>query len=569
MKMLLAAINAKYIHSNPAIYSLRASAGPYKDQIGLGEYTINSRPDEVLADIYRRAPKVAAFSCYIWNRAFLCQVMENLHQVLPDTEIWVGGPEVSYDAGKFLEEYPFVRGVMRGEGEAAFACLSAYYLEGKETLEEIRGITFRTKQGSIRENPDQPLISMDEIPFIYEDLKDFEHKIIYYETSRGCPFSCSYCLSSIDKGVRFRSLDLVKRELQFFLDHKVPQVKFVDRTFNCNHAHAMGIWTYIKEHDNGITNFHFEIAADIFREEELKLLSGFRPGLAQLEIGVQSVNEKTIREINRVMDVPSLSRIVGKIHQGQNIHQHLDLIAGLPHEDYQSFIRSFNAVYEMRPQQLQLGFLKVLKGSKMHRKAEEYGIAYHQQPPYEVLFTKWLSYAEVLKLKAVEEMVEVYYNSQQFSHTIGALEECFPHPFALYEGLADYYGENGLNGQNHTRMKRLEILRDFAIKRDGKNQKKYEELLLLDLYLRENSKTRPAWAPDLSEYKEEIAMFYQEEAKNHALMPGYEGYSYRQLRTMTHLEIFSDGNGGGDMVLFDYKRRSHLTQDAWTYRRKR
>ena len=502
-------------------------------------------------------------------------MIRDFHLLCPEVPIWVGGPEVSYDAPQFLREYPQVTGVMAGEGERSFAELVKLYAEGsqqgreaeEEGLARIHGLFWRNAAGEICENPPSELMNLDEIPFVYENMDDFAHKIIYYESSRGCPFSCSYCLSSIDKSVRFRSLELVLAELQFFLDEKVPQVKFVDRTFNCNHRHAQAIWRYIAEHDNGITNFHFEIAADLLNREELALLSSLRPGLAQLEIGVQSVNLRTIHEIDRVMNLAQLRRTVDSIHAGKNIHQHLDLIAGLPYEDYESFIRSFNEVYAMHPQQLQLGFLKVLKGSKMREKAEEYGIVYRQEPPYEVLYSRWLSYGDVLRLKAVEEMVEVYYNSSQFAYTLAALEKVFPHPYGMFEALAQYYEENDLNGRNHSRMARLEILRAFAGEADRENRELYDELLLLDLYLRENSKSRPAWARDLTEYKEDFRSFYQKEAEEPEHLMNYAGYTSKQMMHMTHGEVFCHDvlNMGEKLpcrVVFDYRNRDPLTGNA-------
>lgn len=614
MKILLIAVNSKYIHSNLAVYCLRACAGKYKEQVEIAEYTINHRKEEILADIYRRKPDVAAFSCYIWNRDYVTSLIRDFQLLCPEVPLWVGGPEVSYDAPQFLREYPQTAGVLAGEGERSFRKLAELYAEnfcqGEKTraadaqipepvgtggaaahvrdmggcggrgkrrwwndlkIEEgmagIRGLVWRAASGEIRKNPPAELMDLDEIPFVYENMEDFAHKIIYYESSRGCPFSCSYCLSSIDKSVRFRSLDLVLEELQFFLDKKVPQVKFVDRTFNCSHRHAQAIWRYIAEHDNGITNFHFEIAADLLNQEELELLSSLRPGLAQLEIGVQSVNLQTIREINRVMDLDHLRRTIGSVHAGKNIHQHLDLIAGLPYEDYGSFIHSFNEVYAMRPQQLQLGFLKVLKGSGMREKAEEYGIIYRQEPPYEVLYTRWISYGEILELKAVEEMVEVYYNSSQFVNTMTALGKVFPHPYAMFEALARYYEKNNLNGRSHSRMARFEILRAFAEEADSDNRALYDELLLLDLYLRENSKSRPAWAGDLSAYKEDFRSFYQREAENPKYLANYAGCTSRQMMHMTHGEVFYHDvlHMGGNLpcrVVFDYRNRDPLTGNA-------
>ena len=575
MKILLTAVNAKYIHSNPAVYSLQKFAAQYapeyKKDIELAEFTINHYPDDILQEIYRRKPNVVAFSCYIWNLQMIEKVLEDLPKVLPEVQIWAGGPEVSYDAPDFLKKHPQLTGVMTGEGEETFLELADYY-HGKGCLSDIRGITFRTEQKEIKVNLGRPLLDMNRIPFLYDDLEDFEHRIIYYESSRGCPFSCSYCLSSIDKSVRFRDAQTVVKELQFFLDRKVPQVKFVDRTFNCRHSHALTIWNYIKEHDNGITNFHFEIAADLLNEEELALLNTLRPGLVQLEIGVQSTNLKTIQEIDRVMDFTHLSNVVKRVQSGHNIHQHLDLIAGLPEEDFSSFQKSFNDVYHLYPDQLQLGFLKVLKGSKMKEKAEEYGIIYHSDPVYEVFSTNWISYGEILKLKEIEEMVEVYYNSGQFSYTIRYLEREFADPFAMYQSLAAYYGERHWWNQSHSRMQRFEMLREFI--HSISDSSVYDELLLLDLYLRENSKSRPKWAQDLQSEKKQFLDWFKEEAQEHKVLDGYEGYSGKQMMNMVHLEKFSaemaqicgwgspDGQKEEYWVLFDYRNRNALDQNA-------
>ena len=566
MKILLAAVNAKYIHSNLAVYCLRAYA---KEQhpasnITISEYTINQPFDEILMDIYKQAPDVLCLSCYLWNVTEVGQLIQEIPKILPDTKIWLGGPEVSYNAREVLEKYPMTEGIMRGEGEETFAELVAYY-EGRGAAEliNIQGITFREKEKQIAATPFRQIMDLSKVPFVYGDIENFKNRIIYYETSRGCPFSCSYCLSSIDKRVRLRSMELVEKELQFFLDHKVPQVKFVDRTFNCNHRHSMAIWRYIKGHDNGITNFHFEIAADILNEEEMDLLATFRPGLAQLEIGVQSTNIQTIHEIDRVMDFDMVTQKVQRVASAENIHQHLDLIAGLPYENLESFKKSFNDVYRLRPQQFQLGFLKVLKGSKMHEKAGEYGIVYHTRPMYEVLSTNWLTYDEVIYLKGIEEMVEVYYNSCQFRCTMRALEAEFDTPFAMYEALAEYYEENALNGLKHSRMGRFDILHDFILSHVKKEHApKYEDDLLMDLYLREKSKSRPSWAADLSGYKSEIQEFFRKEAEKKRYLKDYEGYSWKQILNMTHIEVDSKGK----WTLFDYKRRDPLTKDAKTYR---
>lgn len=591
MKFLLTAINAKFIHSNPAIYSLRAGAGeklqPY---VELAEFTINESLESILEGIWKRQPKVIGFSCYIWNWKLIREILTELPKILPDTEIWLGGPEVTYDGPGLLREFPQVTGIMVGEGEVTFREVLEQYLREAETAGQseqqpesdstehqvadrrgtVAGKSMVERFGQIPGlclasgyTAPRDLTDLTTLPFLYEDMEPFTNRIIYYETSRGCPYRCSYCLSSIDKKVRLRDISVVKRELQFFLDQNVKQVKFIDRTFNCDHKHAMEIWRYIYEHDNGVTNFHFEISADILREEEIALLNRFRPGLAQLEIGVQSTNPETIRAIHRVMDVDKLEKIVAAIHRGQNIHQHLDLIAGLPYENLESFKKSFNDVYRLRPQQFQLGFLKVLKGSKMYEKAGEYGIIYHTRPMYEVLSTNWLTYDEVIYLKGIEEMVEVYYNSCQFRCTMLALEAEFDTPFAMYEALAEYYEENGLNGLKHSRMGRFDILHDFILSYVKKEHApKYEDDLLMDLYLREKSKSRPSWAADLSGYKSEIQEFFRKEAEEKHYLKDYEGYSWKQILNMTHVEVDSKGK----WTLFDYKRRDPLTKDAKTYR---
>ncbi|MDY4670146.1 MAG: B12-binding domain-containing radical SAM protein [Oliverpabstia sp.] len=565
MRILLTAVNAKYIHSNLAVYSLKAYANRYGEDIGLAEFTINQKKDEILKGIFRRQPEVLCISCYIWNISLVKEVIREIHKILPDTAIWLGGPEVSYDSEKVLSECPQVTGIMKGEGEETFLELAGHYLENIYTLEEIRGITYRKNQ-EIVDNGWREVMDLSKVPFVYSHLEEFKNRIIYYESSRGCPFSCSYCLSSVDKKLRFRDLELVKKELQFFLDQKVPQVKFVDRTFNCNHNHAMAIWTYLTEHDNGITNFHFEIAADLLNEEEIALIRRMRPGMIQLEIGVQSTNEKTISEIHRKMDFAKVSSVVRKIQEGHNVHQHLDLIAGLPFEDYESFGKSFDQVYALRPQQLQLGFLKVLKGSYMYQQSENYGCFYQDQEPYEVLFTRWVSYEEILKLKLVEEMVEVYYNSNQFLKTLPAVERLFSSPFAFYEALGAFYDRKGYLDISHTRIRRYEILQEFLEEKDPENRELYIQLMTYDLYARENLKNRPTWAKDQREYKTYVREFYRQEAESRKYLPEYQGYDERQLGKMTHLEIMDyhpDTWEPGDYrVLFDYRKRDVLTYEA-------
>lgn len=556
MKVLLTAINAKYIHSNLAVYSLRAYAGKYAQQTEIAEYTINQPMDDILSDIYKKRPDVLCLSCYLWNILYVEQLITEISKVLPGMQIWLGGPEVSYNAVSVMKKYPQVTGVMCGEGEETFLELMEHWMgEGKD-LSMIQGIVYRKEENCIQ-NEVRPVMDLSKVPFVYDHIEDFQNKIIYYESSRGCPFSCSYCLSSIDKCLRFRDLELVKKELQFFIDHEVPQVKFVDRTFNCKHSHSMAIWTYLKEHDRGKTNFHFEVAADLLNEEELNLIASLRPGLIQLEIGIQSTNPETITEIRRKMNFEEVKRIVKRIQKTGNVHQHLDLIAGLPYENYERFAQSFRDVYALHPEQLQLGFLKVLKGSYMHEKTRDYELLYQDRPPFEVLSTRWLSYDDVIRLKGVEEMVEVYYNSGQFVNTLRLLEEEFTDTFVLYENLSRYYEENGLHMMNHSRITRYEVLFAFIKEHVEKDVENYRQMLILDLYLRENVKKRPEFAGEINIEKREAAAFYEKEEEEHHYLKGYEGFDKRQLRKMTHLEWIN-----GKLILFDYRNRNILTNQA-------
>ena len=623
MKFLLVAINAKYIHSNLGVYSLKAYGeqeqgkkggrglqgrpGSEKKrwEIEVAEYTINNQAGRLLEDIYQRKPDVVGFSCYIWNMAYVRELIHDLPKVLPETDIWLGGPEVSFDALCLLGQEPEVLGIMKGEGEETFAGLLSCYqalgcavkgalaeagagqwespaakgvigeragLEGKagtpatgvarhgireawtaywNQLETLAGVVFRRADGAVAETGARLGMDINRIPFPYKDMEGFSHRIIYYESSRGCPFCCSYCLSSVDKAVRFRDLGLVEQELDFFLEKEVPQVKFIDRTFNCKKSHAMAVWRHILNHDNGITNFHFEIAADLLDEEEMELLGKMRPGLVQLEIGVQSTNPDTIREIHRKMDLEKVGRAVARVNAGHNIHQHLDLIAGLPQEGYESFRRSFNQVYAMRPAQLQLGFLKVLKGSFMHQAAKEYGLRYRETPPYEVLSTAWLPYGDVIRLKAVEEMVEVYYNSGQFTLTMDILSKETDDAFGLYERLAGYYGKKGLAGLNHSRLARYETLHRFLEEEwfeeglAGAGAQKHtlaqlEDALICDLYLRENSRGRPSFALDQKPYRDKVRRLASK---------------YEEAGRLVHVEMLRSG----ELARFDYRERDLLT----------
>ena len=596
MKILLTAINAKYIHSNLAVYNLRAYAAHYakgmtaSDTVEIGEYTINNQMEDILEGIYKAKPDVLMFSCYIWNIAYVEELAEEFHKLRPEVPIWVGGPEVSYETESFLRCHPQITGVMIGEGEKTFCELAEYYAgeirsnkEAKEIKEiqtikqsvnlgEIAGIAYRNEEEIVFTAP-REMLDLSDIPFCYDEAGDFKNRIIYYESSRGCPFSCSYCLSSVEKQLRFRNTELVKKELQFFIDREVPQVKFVDRTFNCNHAHAMEIWSYIKEHDNGITNFHFEISADLLKEEELALIGTMRPGLIQLEIGVQSTNGATIKEIHRTMQLERLKEVVREVQKHENIHEHLDLIAGLPFEDYDIFAKSFDEIYELRPNQLQLGFLKVLKGSYMYEHAKEYEITYHSRPPYEVLKTKWLPYDDVLKIRQVEEMLEVYYNSGQFEVTMKVLGVLFKSAFFLFQDLGKFYEKKGYFGMSHARIRRSEILLEFVEETFSADTEKenlqevqnlceisdiIKESLIFDLYYRENCKSRPAWAKDLSTWKQVTRIYCKNGKQSHVECFSYQ-FPDKGERVLKELPERAEKPL---YALFDYTDRDPLDHQA-------
>lgn len=592
MRCLLVAINSKYIHSNPAVYLLRECAlrdlkqkQIFGVEVELAEYTINHHASEIFDDIYLHHADLVCFSCYIWNIEYVRQLVRNLKNLCLNVKIWVGGPEVSYDCESFLRSLPQVDGILYGEGEKSFPALIEYYAarerdvkcecdaksekrDMQDALDQTKkmnpssemlpnGTAWLDENGVFHQTSPQPLTPMEELPFIYDEagrMEGFKNRIIYYETSRGCPFSCSYCLSSIDKKPRFRPLETVKKELAFFLEQRVPQVKFVDRTFNCKKSHAMAIWQFIRDHDNGVTNFHFEIAADILDEEEIALLKTMRPGLVQLEIGVQTANPDTIHAINRKMDLARVAKVTETIRQSHNIHQHLDLIAGLPLENYESFGHSFDVVYKMKPSQLQLGFLKVLKGSPMQAHASQYGILSQAEPPYEVLKTPWLSYDDIIRLKGLEEMVETYYNSGQFSNTVKVLCKQFDRPFLLFEALSDEYRARKMHEKKHSREAQYQFIRDFAAARTTLDDILVRQVLTLDYYLRDYARKRPSFALEQDSYKEEIRA---------VCLKAFPESSYKDVIRDYHIEVFVPPfTDEKQFVLFDYQHRDPLDQNA-------
>lgn len=525
MKFLLTAVNAKYIHSNPAVYSLAAFAGlRCSSELSVAEYTINETPDEILDGIYHAHPDWIGISCYIWNTETVQHLLPELAKILPGVPVWLGGPEVSFCPEEVLRAFPGVTGIMVGEGELSFAALVRFYESGAGSLSSIPGLVFRSPSGNHADEaaasadktafvrtPGAPLTGLGAVPFLYGEPDRFRNRILYYESSRGCPFRCAYCLSSIEKSVRFRDPATVVRELQFLLDSRIRQVKFVDRTFNCSEAHALSIWRYLKEHDNGVTNFHFELEAELLTEAELMLLESLRPGYFQVEIGVQSTNPETLRAVNRRADFRRLTAAVTRLIRGGNIHVHLDLIAGLPFEDYGSFRKSFCDVYALRPHELQLGFLKVLKGTAIASSARDFGIVARSYPPYEVLSTKWLSYAELSRLKKIEAVFELYYGSGQYAHVLPVLETFFRDPLELYEELADFYERNRCFVVTPSRIRRYEVLLGFITeKTEPAALPLFRELLTFDVYLRENMKSRPDFASGLPRIKSKSIDVHEE-----------------------------------------------------------
>ena len=557
-KVILAALNSKYIHSNLALrYLSRFQNNNQKHHVETMEFTINQRLDFIAEELFRKQPDVVLFSCYIWNVEMLRQLCPILKKIMPDCVIGFGGPEVSYESETFLRENPAVDFVMRGEGELVFTKYLEHLDAGNPaTLGEIESLTYR--QGDeIFSTPQMHPMDLALLPFPYEDdFSDVQNQIIYYESSRGCPYHCGYCLSSVENGVRFVPLDKVLPDLQKFLDKNVPQVKFIDRTFNCKKSHAMAIWKYLHEHDNGVTNFHFEITADLIDQETIDFLKTVRKGLFQFEIGVQSTNPQTIRAINRNVDFAALSEIVQQIKDGGNIHQHLDLIAGLPYEDYDSFGCSFNDVYALHPEQLQLGFLKVLKGSMLHQKQKEFEIVYHDTAPYEVLTTHELPYADTLRLKYVEEMVETYYNSGRFLHTLAYLVPLYESPFAFFEALSQFWVSENYHYLGLSKMGLFDVLWRFVEQNPKVDKRKLQWEMKFDIALHEKPKKLPAWLTVTNEeqWHDKVFAFYGNPALWQKCLPHYK--SNKEAIRQTHLEVFGDEKQKA--VLFDYGKRDLL-----------
>ncbi|MCI9406082.1 MAG: B12-binding domain-containing radical SAM protein [Oscillospiraceae bacterium] len=564
MNALLLALNAKYTHSNIAVRYLQKYAAPYLSQPPqILELTINNRLDFVLAEIFRRSPDLLFFSTYIWNVSMVRSLAVEYRKLCPHTIIGAGGPEVTYESESFLRQNPAFDLVIRGEGEETVRQLLAAE-EAGVSWRTLPGLTVR-ENGGVRSNPPQKPLDLGTLPFPYAaDFSDAPDKIKYYESSRGCPFQCQYCLSSVEKGVRTAPLDKVFADLKLFLKAKVRQVKFVDRTFNCDSSRALAIWRFLRDHDNGVTNFHFEITAELLDRQTLDFLRTIRPEQFQFEIGVQSTNPKTLAAIRRQNDWDRLSAIVKEIHSFSNIHQHLDLIAGLPYEDYHSFHQSFNDVYALAPQQLQLGFLKILKGAGLFYDQQKYGLISRSDPPFEVLSTPDLPYKDTLRLKAVEEMVELYYNSGRFFHTLRWLLSRMDDPFSFYQALGDRWQTESRQYASQSLEQSYTFFYRFCADLPAVDEKKLVQFLKLDYCLHQRPKRRPDWfpGPDAASLRRRCLLFLQQESSRTAILPSYSETDPQYLYKLVHFEPFSlDVLTGQDrpvVLLFDYRRRDLL-----------
>ncbi|MEG0501577.1 MAG: B12-binding domain-containing radical SAM protein [Cellulosilyticaceae bacterium] len=541
MKVLFVSLNAKYVHSSLALRYIKDYCQEYKNNTKILELTINHDENQMIRQIYAEKPDVIGFSCYIWNMADIKKLIPTLKKILPQTEIILGGPEVSYHSTELMEELD-IDMIMEGEGEEIWDEYLSYKTSGMPLLKDIDGIIYKDRLTSqVVINKARKLIDLSKLPFVYDNLDGLEHRIIYYEASRGCPFNCQYCLSSIEKGVRFLPVDRVKQELQYFLDNRIMQVKFVDRTFNTKKKYAMEIWQYIIENDNNYTNFHFEIAAELLDDEMIEALKTARPGLIQFEIGVQSTNIEVLTTIKRRMPFEDIASITNKIKSLGNIHQHLDLIAGLPLEDYSSFRQSFNDVISLRPEQFQLGFLKLLKGSGLRKDASKYGIVYKEEAPYEVLYTDYLSYDEMIRLHNIEEMLERYYNSERFKTSLEYLYTLFDTPFDFYQALANYWEEKSYDKVSHKKASYYIYLVEFVSEFKNANLSLVKELVKFDWFTHEFIKEVPNSLVTLSQdiYKEKVYDVLKDDEYMQQVSKAASVLPIRQRVRKVHIEYFT------------------------------
>lgn len=558
MKICIVAINASYIHTSLSCRYLHRSCK------GLNTYTheatINDRVEHIVAALYKKHAEVYAFSCYIWNIEVVLEAASRLKTVLPECKILLGGPEVSYDAAQVLEQNPFVDYIVCGEGELAFSQFAA----GAD-ISGIEGFTFR-KSGKIIQNGMAIVEDLNVLPRLYtkEELASLGNRLIYYETSRGCPFGCSYCLSSTTRGVRFFDLDRVFEDLKLFLDAKVKMVKFVDRTFNIDVRRTMQIVKFLLK-ENGSTCFHFEMAADLLTDELIYLFRSAPEGMFQFEIGVQSTNPKTIQAVNRKMDFLKLSKNVHALRQNDNIHLHLDLIAGLPYEDFLSFQKSFDDVYALRPHTLQLGFLKLLKGSKIRKEADLHGYIYTEKPPYEVLGNDYITYGQLLELKAVEDLVEKYHNSGVFEKSLPyAIEKLGAGAFGFYLTFSKYWLQNGYHERRHSRKGLYDIFCAFFLEQTGGDDPLFRDLLKFDFVWHNRGDALPDWAEDSGgkAFYRRVSTFLAAGGKQKYL-PHYSNLRQIDLMKRIRAEKFQFDVVGTrkfceNVIIFDYSSKKYV-----------
>ncbi len=561
MNILLTSLNSKYIHTNLALRYLYETAKDFQDKIQIKEFTINHEEDYIFSEIVREQYDIICLSCYIWNITQILYLTSNIRKVNKDVIIILGGQEVSFDSEHIIEENPQIDYIIRGEGEKTFIELMHFLTEGEGKIEAIKGITYQ-RDNKIISNEERELIQdLDEVSFPYGHYFPYENRIIYYETSRGCPYHCSYCMSSVIRGVRYFSLERVKKDLSFFLKNHVPQVKFVDRTFNANQKRCMAIMQYICENDNGKTNFHFEMNGDQIDEAMLSFLKTVRKGLFQFEIGVQTTNPKTIEAINRKTDFDKIKYNVKKLNQYGNIHLHLDLIAGLPYEDYNRFLKSFNDVYDTQPHNLQLGFLKLLKGAKIREEADQHGYIFRAQEPYEILSNQYLSHHDLIRLKRIEEMLDKFYNRPGFQTTLKyMITNYYEQPSDFYEDLAEYWHANGYQHEAHNKKALYELLKAFCIKKNA-SEELLDELLLYDKMLISQQGQMPHGSADFTKSIHNI-LHHQEFRTN--FIPSYEHLKVKEIKKKISFQIFQYNvyqyavNGDNlnrlkNLCIFDYK----------------
>ena len=559
LKAALIVLSAQFIHTGLGVRSIDAYVRRETDfKTETLEYTINHHEHDVLKSLYHARADIYLFSCYIWNIEIVLRLASDLRQLCPDVLIGLGGPQVSYQTEALLRAHPNIDIILTGEGEET-VCQLLRLLSSGAPLRDCAGLVYRDGEVVTRTAAPPPL-SLDQLAFAYPDLDELAHRIVYYESMRGCPFACSYCTSSIERGVRKRSLSLVFADLAIFLEHRVPQVKFVDRTFNCDRAHSRGIWEWLAAHDNGVTNFHFELSGELLDEDTLAFLSGIRPGLFQFEVGVQSTHPETLAEIDRPSDLTRLFANVRRLLAGGNIHVHLDLIAGLPYEDMERFQMSFNDVYACAPHQFQLGFLKVLPGSKMAKMAQSYDLVHSQSAPYEVLSTRWLSYSQLCTLQGVADMVQRYYNSFRFSHIIARLAAFFPSPFAFYHALWEHF-DRAAEGKPVSQIGYFELLHSFALESEIEVTEEMQWLAKYDLLLHEKPRKLPSWIDvNLSRaHHDFIRAFWTSPENIAAYLPEYQNETSLRAERTAHLEVFpfhpESGEKGLCAIVFNYRQR--------------